>query len=208
MTLASDDGARFDEERAIDVSAVEPQITWGTSPQDVIGISERIPDPAAERDPQRRAQIEAALAYTGLQAGASMEGTPVDFVFIGSCANNRISDLRLAASVANGRKVAANVVAWVIPGSQRVKLQAESEGLHTVFRAAGFNWGEPGCSMCGGQGNGFTEILKPRMRAVSTINRNFPNRQGPQSITHLVSPAMAAAVAVSGHIVDVRKVEH
>jgi 3-isopropylmalate/(R)-2-methylmalate dehydratase large subunit len=205
LTFATDDDATFDREATIDVGAVEPQVSWGTSPQDVIGISERVPDPAAERDPQRRAAIEAALAYTELAPGSSIEGTPVDFVFIGSCANNRISDLRLAASVAKGRKVSNGVVAWVIPGSQRVKAQAESEGLDQVFRAAGFNWGEPGCSMCGGQGDGFSEILKPRMRAVSTINRNFPNRQGPQSITHLVSPAMAAAVAVSGRIVDVRK---
>jgi 3-isopropylmalate/(R)-2-methylmalate dehydratase large subunit len=188
------------------VTDVGPQITWGSSPQDVIGVGERIPDPAEEPDPQRRSQIEAALAYTGLEGGAAIEGTPVDFVFIGSCANNRISDLRSAAAIANGRKVADNVVAWVVPGSQHVKSQAEAEGLDAIFRAAGFNWGEPGCSMCGGQGNGFTEILKPRMRAVSTINRNFPNRQGPKSITHLASPAMAAAVAVSGRIVDVRKI--
>jgi 3-isopropylmalate/(R)-2-methylmalate dehydratase large subunit len=204
--LASDLDATFDKEHTIDVSAVEPQISWGTSPQDVIGIGERIPDPAAEGDPQRRAQIEAALAYTGLQGGKPIAGTPVDFVFIGSCANNRISDLRLAADVARGRKVAGNLVAWVIPGSQQVKAQAEAEGLDAVFTAAGFNWGEPGCSMCGGQGNGFTEILKPRIRAVSTINRNFPNRQGPKSITHLASPPMAAAVAVTGHIVDVRRI--
>jgi len=206
LALASDDDARFDQDVTIDITGVEPQISWGTSPQDVIGIGERIPDPAAEPDPQRRAEIEAALAYTDLKPGAAIEGTPVDFVFIGSCANNRISDLRAAAAVADGRKVADNVVAWVIPGSQLVKAQAEEEGLDAIFRAAGFNWGEPGCSMCGGQGNGFTEILKPRMRAVSTINRNFPNRQGPRSITHLVSPPMAAAVAVSGRIVDVRKV--
>ena len=204
--LFSDPEAKFDDERSIDITNVEPQISWGTSPQDVIGIGERIPDPAAESDPQRRDQIEAALAYTGLQAGVPIEGTPVDFVFIGSCANNRISDLRLAANIAKGRKVAGNLVAWVIPGSQSVKAQAEAEGLATIFTDAGFNWGEPGCSMCGGQGNGFTEILKPRVRAVSTINRNFPNRQGPKSITHLTSPPMAAAVAVSGCIVDVRKI--
>jgi 3-isopropylmalate/(R)-2-methylmalate dehydratase large subunit len=188
------------------VSDIAPQITWGTSPQDVIGIGERIPDPADEPNAQRRAQIEAALAYTGLCGGAAIEGTPVDFVFIGSCANNRISDLRMAAEIARGRKVVDNLVAWVVPGSQRIKSQAESEGLDAIFRAAGFHWGEPGCSMCGGQGNGFTETLKPRVRAVSTINRNFPNRQGPKSITHLASPAMAAAAAVSGRIVDVRKI--
>jgi 3-isopropylmalate/(R)-2-methylmalate dehydratase large subunit len=205
LALASEPDARFDREVSVDVTGLEPQITWGSSPQDVISVGEAIPDPARESDPQRRAQIEAALAYTGLDPGAALEGTPVDFVFIGSCANNRISDLRQAAAIARGRKVADTVVAWVIPGSQAVKSQAEAEGLDTVFRAAGFNWGEPGCSMCGGQGNGFTEILRPRMRAVSTINRNFPNRQGPNSITHLASPAMAAAAAVSGQIVDVRK---
>jgi 3-isopropylmalate/(R)-2-methylmalate dehydratase large subunit len=205
-TLVSDQDAAFDREVAFDVSDVAPQITWGTSPQDVIGIGERIPDPSGESDPQRRSQIEAALAYTGLPAGTAIEGVPVDFVFIGSCVNNRISDLRLAAGVAKGRKVAGNLVAWVIPGSQRVKAQAESEGLDAIFIVAGFNWGEPGCSMCGGQGNGFTEILRPGMRSVSTINRNFPNRQGPKSITHLASPPMAAAAAVSGRIVDVRKI--
>jgi 3-isopropylmalate/(R)-2-methylmalate dehydratase large subunit len=205
LALASEPGARFDRDVSVDVTGLEPQITWGASPQDVISVGEAIPDPALEADPQRRAQIEAALVYTGLDPGAALEGTPVDFVFIGSCANNRISDLRQAADVARGRKVADTVVAWVIPGSQAVKSQAEAEGLDAVFRAAGFNWGEPGCSMCGGQGNGFTEILRPRMRAVSTINRNFPNRQGPNSITHLASPAMAAAAAVSGQIVDVRK---
>lgn len=206
MALASDADARFDREVTMDVTAVEPQISWGASPQDVISIGERIPDPAKETDPQRRAQIAAACAYTGVEPGGAIEGMPIDFVFIGSCANNRISDLRQAAAIARGRKVADNVVAWVIPGSQNVKSQAEAEGLDAIFHAAGFNWGEPGCSMCGGQGNGFSEILKPRMRAVSTINRNFPNRQGPNSITHLASPAMAAAAAVSGRIVDVRKI--
>lgn len=205
LSLATDADARFDRDVRLDVSDTAPQITWGTSPQDVVSIGERIPDPARETDPQRRAQMEAALAYTGLSAGTAMEGVPIDFVFIGSCANNRVSDLRAAAAIARGRKVADKVVAWVIPGSQNVKSQAEAEGLDAIFRAAGFNWGDPGCSMCGGQGNGFTETLKPRMRAVSTINRNFPNRQGANSITHLASPAMAAAAAVSGRIVDVRK---
>lgn len=202
--LVSDHDAHFDREVGIDITEVEPHVTWGSSPQDTIGIGERVPDPAEESDLQRRAQIETSLEYTALRPGAALAGTPIDFVFIGSCANNRISDLRAAAAVARGRKVAEGVTAWVIPGSQTVKAQAEAEGLDAVFRAAGFNWGEPGCSMCGGQGNGFTEILKPRMRAISTINRNFPNRQGPNSITHLASPAMAAAAAVCGHIVDVR----
>ena len=203
--LASDPDATFDKDVTIDVSAVEPQISWGTSPQDVIGIGERIPDPAAESDPQRRAQIEAALAYTGLQAGAP---SPARRSISSSSAPAPTTGSPICASPPTSRAAARSprkLVAWVIPGSQLVKAQAEAEGLDTVFTAAGFNWGEPGCSMCGGQGNGFTETLKPRVRAVSTINRNFPNRQGPKSITHLASPPMAAAVAVAGHIVDVRK---
>ena len=205
--LPSDAGAKFDREATVDVSGLEPQISWGISPGDVIGISERVPDPRNAASAQERSRIEGALSYTGLKAGAPFEGTPIDFVFIGSCANNRISDLRLAAGLAKGRKVAGSVVAWVIPGSQLIKKQAEDEGLDEVFRTAGFNWGEPGCSMCGGQGNGFTEILKPGMRAVSTISRNFPNRQGRGSITHLASPAMAVAAAVAGCITDVRKIQ-
>jgi 3-isopropylmalate/(R)-2-methylmalate dehydratase large subunit len=205
LHYASDDDAVFDRDVTIDVSLVEPLITWGPSPDFVIGISENVPNPADEPDAERRAALEAALAYTNLTPGAPIAGTPVDFVFIGSCANNRISDLRSAAAVAKGQTVAKSVDAWVIPGSQAVKRQAEEEGLDLIFQAAGFHWGEPGCSMCGGQGNGFTELLGPRRRAVSTIARNFPNRQGPQSITHVASPATAAAVAVAGHIVDVRK---
>jgi 3-isopropylmalate/(R)-2-methylmalate dehydratase large subunit len=204
-TMVSDEGAKFDREATVDVSGLEPQISWGISPGDVIGISERVPDPQKAGSAQERARIEGALEYTNLKAGAAFEGTPIDFVFIGSCANNRISDLRLAAGLAKGRKVAGGVTAWVIPGSQLIKKQAEEEGLDEVFRSAGFNWGEPGCSMCGGQGNGFTEILKPGMRAVSTISRNFPNRQGRGSITHLASPAMAVAAAVTGRVTDVRK---
>lgn len=203
--LPSDEGARFDREATVNVEGIGPQISWGISPGDVIGIGERLPDPRNATSTQERARIEGALQYTGLSADAVFEGTPIDFVFIGSCANNRISDLRLAAGLAKGRNVARNVVAWVIPGSQLIKNQAEEEGLDEVFRRAGFNWGEPGCSMCGGQGNGFTEILKPGMRAVSTISRNFPNRQGRGSITHLASPAMAVAAAVTGRITDVRK---
>ena len=203
--LPSDPGAVFDREATVNVDGLEPQISWGISPGDVIGISEHVPDPGHASSAQERARIEGALRYTRLNAGAPFEGTPVDFVFIGSCANNRISDLRVAANIARGRKVAGNVVAWVIPGSQLIKKQAEEEGLDEIFRAAGFNFGEPGCSMCGGQGNGFTEILKPGMRAVSTISRNFPNRQGRGSITHLASPAMAVAAAVTGRITDVRK---
>ena len=204
-TVHSDPDAHFDREVSIDVSSIGPQVSWGTCPADVIGIGETIPDPAKEADAERRSQMASALEYTGLAAGGAIEGTPIDVVFIGSCANNRISDLRLAASIARGRKVAPNVTAWVVPGSQNVKRQAEAEGLDRLFLDAGFHWAEPGCSMCGGQGHGFTEILKRKTRAVSTINRNFPNRQGPGSITHLVSPPMAAAAAVTGAITGVRK---
>ncbi|MFC1491098.1 3-isopropylmalate dehydratase large subunit [Nitrospinota bacterium] len=205
QSLKSDENARYDREMTVDVTGISPQVTWGTSPQDVMGIDGKIPDPDREPDEQKRASIESALRYTGLAGGSLVEGTPIDWVFIGSCNNNRISDLRLAASVAKGRKVASKVTAWIVPGSRTVKAQAEAEGLHKIFTEAGFKWGEPGCSMCGGQGNEFTEILAPGVRAVSTINRNFPGRQGRGSITHLVSPAMAAAAAVTGRISDVRK---
>lgn len=203
--LQCDEGARYDQEITVDVTGISPQISWGTSPQDVIGIDEQIPDPAEEADENRKKAMKTALRYTGLNGGGSIEGLPIDWVFIGSCNNNRISDLRLVASVAKGRKVAERVTAWIVPGSRQVKAQAESEGLDRIFSEAGFHWGEPGCSMCGGQGGEYTEILKPGMRAVSTINRNFPNRQGRDSITHLASPAMAAAAAVTGRICDVRK---
>jgi 3-isopropylmalate/(R)-2-methylmalate dehydratase large subunit len=139
--------------------------------------------------------------------GNRIEGTPIDWVFIGSCTNNRITDLRAAAKIVDGHSVAEDVTAWVVPGSLRIRAQAEQEGLDRIFSEAGFNWGWPGCSMCGGQGNGFTERLKTGIRAASTINRNLPGRQGPGSITHLVSPPMAAAAAITGRITDVRKFE-
>lgn len=206
-TLVTDPGAIFDAEIVIDVSDVAPQVSWGISPQDVVPIDGRVPDPSAEADPLKRRAIESGLAHTRLVPGAPIEGTPVDWVFIGSCTNNRISDLRAAARVVQGRKIAANVTAWVVPGSMNIRAQAEREGIDRVFRDAGFNWGFPGCSMCGGQGNGFTERLKPGVRAISTINRNLPGRQGPGSITHLASPPMAAAAALAGCITDVRKLE-
>jgi 3-isopropylmalate/(R)-2-methylmalate dehydratase large subunit len=206
-TLASDPGARFDRAATIDCTGVAPQVSWGISPQDVIAIDGRVPDPAAEPDGQKRRAMQAGLDHTGLVPGAAIEGTPVDWVFIGSCTNNRISDLRAAARIAAGRKVAATVTAWVVPGSLRIRAQAEAEGLDRIFAEAGFHWGWPGCAMCGGQGNGFTERLGPGIRAVSTINRNLPGRQGPGSITHLASPSMAAAAAVTGRITDVRRLE-
>ena len=193
----SDDGAEFDREHVLDCSALEPQITWGTDPSQVLGISGRVPDPAAA-DQSRRG----ALAYMGLQPGMALAGLPVDRVFIGSCTNSRLPDLEAAADVVRGRHVAAGVLAMVVPGSTTVKRAAEAAGLDRVFRDAGFLWGESGCSMCAG-GNG--DRGEPGERCVSTTNRNFEHRQGPKVRTHLVSPATAAATAVAGRIADVRQ---
>jgi 3-isopropylmalate/(R)-2-methylmalate dehydratase large subunit len=201
-TLPSDADAAFDREVAIDVSAIAPQITWGTSPEHVVGVDGRVPDPATVADGNRRAALQAAVDYMGLKPGAPIAGTPVDWVFIGSCTNSRISDLRAAAAIANGRKVAGTVRAWVVPGSENVKRQAEAEGLDRVFKTAGFEWREPGCSMCVAMNN---ETVPAGQRSVSTSNRNFVGRQGPGARTHLASPAMAAAAALTGHIADVRK---
>ena len=200
--LPSDPGAVFDQEVVVDVAAITPQVTWGTSPEHVAGIDARVPDPDAAPDAARKASWTAALDYIGLTPGQPLEGTPVDHVFIGSCTNSRISDLRDAAQVVDGRKVAADTTAWVVPGSQGVKRQAEAEGLDAIFRTAGFEWREPGCSQCVAA-NG--EVVAPGKRAVSTTNRNFVGRQGPRARTHLASPVMAAAAAVTGQITDVRK---
>jgi 3-isopropylmalate/(R)-2-methylmalate dehydratase large subunit len=200
-TLPSDPDAVFDREVSIDVAQIAPQITWGTSPEHVVGVDGRIPDPATVADTDRRNALQAALDYMDLKPGALIAGTPVDWVFIGSCTNSRISDLRAAAAVANGRKVAGSVKAWIVPGSENVKRQAEAEGLDQVFKSAGFEWREPGCSMCLAMNN---ETVPPGQRSVSTSNRNFVGRQGPGARTHLASPAMAAAAALAGHIVDVR----
>ena len=189
-TLPTDAGAKFDAEHSIDCSALAPQITWGTSPEDVIGVDSRIPDKKPE-----------ALAYMGLKAGDAIAGTKVDRVFIGSCTNSRLPDLRAAAAIAKGRKAAAHVKAWVVPGSWRIKQDAEKEGLHQIFLDAGFEWREAGCSMCVAANGDYVE---PLARCVSTSNRNFVGRQGPQARTHLASPAMAAAAAIAGEIVDVR----
>jgi 3-isopropylmalate/(R)-2-methylmalate dehydratase large subunit len=189
-TLPSESGAKFDAEHAMDCSALAPQVTWGTSPEDVIAVDGDIPDAKP-----------AALAYMGLSAGRPIAGTRIDRVFIGSCTNARLSDLRNAAQVVRGRKVAPHVQAWVVPGSQRVKRDAEAEGLDDVFRAAGFEWRDPGCSMCVGA-NG--ELVEPEARCVSTSNRNFVGRQGPRARTHLASPATAAACAIAGEIADAR----
>jgi 3-isopropylmalate/(R)-2-methylmalate dehydratase large subunit len=203
-TLTTDDDAVFERDEGFDVSDIAPTITWGTSPQHAIAIDEAIPDPARETDAVARENIQAALDYMGLQPGRPIAGTKVDRVFIGSCTNSRLSDLRDAARIARNRRVADNVTAWVVPGSLRVKVAAEAEGLDRVFRDAGFQWREPGCSMCVGA-NG--ELVPPGARCVSTTNRNFVGRQGPGARTHLASPAMAVAAAVAGVISDVRQLQ-
>ena len=202
--LPSDADAEFDREVVIDVAKIIPQITWGISPEHVVGVDGHVPNPADITDPGRRTAIETALDYMGLKAGAPIMGTPVDWVFIGSCTNSRLSDLRAAAAIARGRKVAPGVRAWVVPGSETVKREAIAEGLDKLFTEAGFEWREPGCSMCLAA-NG--EVVAPGQRSVSTSNRNFIGRQGPRARTHLASPAMAAAAAISGAIADVRTLE-
>jgi 3-isopropylmalate/(R)-2-methylmalate dehydratase large subunit len=198
-TLATDDEAALDREHVLDCSTLEPQITWGTDPSQVVGISGRVPNADAV-DPSRRAGFESALAYMGLAPGMALQGLPVNRVFIGSCTNSRLPDLAAAADVVRGRRVANGVIAMVVPGSTSVKRAAEAAGLDRVFRDAGFFWGESGCSMCAG-GNG--DRGEPGDRIVSTTNRNFENRQGPKVRTHLASPETAAASAIVGRIADV-----
>ncbi len=202
-TLKSDDGAKFDKVVTLDAATIEPQVTWGTSPQMVTTIDGRVPDPAKEADPVKREWIERALKYMGLEPNTPITEIAIDKVFIGSCTNSRIEDLRAAAAVARGRKVARSVkLAMVVPGSGTVKRQAEQEGLDRIFIEAGFEWREPGCSMCLGMNE---DQLSAGERCASTSNRNFEGRQGAGGRTHLVSPAMAAAAAIAGHFVDVRK---
>jgi 3-isopropylmalate/(R)-2-methylmalate dehydratase large subunit len=198
--LKTDAGAVFDHEEVIDAATVVPTVTWGTSPEHAIPIDATIPDPAASQGSEHDALV-AALDYMGLVPNTPIAGTPVDWVFIGSCANSRLSDLRTAAEVVRGRRVAPGVKAWVVPGSENVKRAAEGEGLRDVFVSAGFEWREPGCSMCVAA-NG--EQVSPGQRSISTSNRNFVGRQGPGARTHLASPAMAAAAAIAGCITDVR----
>jgi 3-isopropylmalate/(R)-2-methylmalate dehydratase large subunit len=200
--LASDADAAFDREVVVDAGGIAPTVSWGTSPEHAIAIDAAIPVPDAAPDAERRAAWRAALDYMGLTPGRPIAGTPVDWVFIGSCTNSRITDLRDAAAVARGRKVAPGVRAWVVPGSEAVKRQAEAEGLDAVFRGAGFEWREPGCSLCVAA-NG--ERVPEGARCASTSNRNFIGRQGPGARTHLMGPAMAAAAAVTGTITDVRR---
>jgi 3-isopropylmalate/(R)-2-methylmalate dehydratase large subunit len=205
-TLQSDPGASFDRVVQIDAAGIRPQVTWGTSPEMVVSIEDRVPDPDKEKDAIKRGAIERALTYMGLAPNKPIADIRVDKVFIGSCTNSRIEDLREAASVVRkaGGKVASNVkLALVVPGSGLVKAQAEREGLDRVFRAAGFEWREPGCSMCLAMN---ADRLEPGERCASTSNRNFEGRQGAGGRTHLVSPAMAAAAALNGHFVDVRRI--
>jgi 3-isopropylmalate/(R)-2-methylmalate dehydratase large subunit len=194
--------AQYDRVIDIDCATLKPQVTWGNSPQDVIAIDQMVPDPSAFADADRRMLADRALGYMDLIPGRPIEGTPIDIAFIGSCTNGRLSDLRAAAEVARGRKVAPGVKALVVPGAAHVKAAAEAEGLHTIFQQAGFEWREAGCSMCVAAGG---DIVAPNQRSISTSNRNFEGRQGPGSRTHLASPAMVAAAAIAGCIADVRK---
>jgi 3-isopropylmalate/(R)-2-methylmalate dehydratase large subunit len=201
-TLHSDEGAAYDKLVRLDAADIRPQVTWGTSPEMVVPVDERVPDPAVESDPVKREGMVRALEYMGLEPGTPIEHIRVDKVFIGSCTNSRIEDLRAAAQLVKGKRIAANVkLALVVPGSGLVKQQAEAEGLDRIFKAAGFEWREPGCSMCLAMN---ADRLEPGERCASTSNRNFEGRQGQGGRTHLVSPAMAAAAAVAGHFVDIR----
>jgi len=203
--LKSDPGAHFDAEITIDVSSLVPQVTWGTRPDMVGPVTGRIPDPKSATSEGDARAMERALAYMGLTPGTAIESVPVDRVFIGSCTNARLEDLRAAATIAKGHKVNTRVRALVVPGSQKVKADAEREGLDRIFADAGFEWREPGCSMCLGMND---DILGEGERCASTSNRNFEGRQGKGGRTHLVSPVMAAAAAIEGHFTDVRHWEY
>jgi 3-isopropylmalate/(R)-2-methylmalate dehydratase large subunit len=200
--LASDPGAKFDTTVELDASALAPQVTWGTNPGMVAGVTDRVPDPGTFRDPDDQKAVERALVYMGLKPGTALVDVPVDRVFIGSCTNSRINDLRAAARVVAGKHIAKNLKgALIVPGSMIIKEKAEAEGLDKIFRDAGFEWRDAGCSMCIAMN---PDVLLPGERAASTSNRNFEGRQGKDSRTHLVSPIMAAAAAIAGHFVDVR----
>ncbi len=201
-SLPSDEGATYQKEVVMDAAHIEPQVTWGTSPEDVVPISANVPAPEDFDNPSKQEAVKAALAYMGLTPGMPMEEVKIDYMFVGSCTNGRIEDIRAVAEVAKGRKVADHVTALVVPGSGLVKEQAEEEGLDKILLEAGFEWREPGCSMCLGMNE---DRVPSGMRCASTSNRNFKGRQGAGSRTHLLSPAMAAAAAISGHLADVRK---
>lgn len=202
QTLPSDDGARYDKEVTLATGEIDPQVTWGTSPEDVVPITGRVPSPEEARDDAKRQAMERSLAYMGLEAGTPLSQVAIDKVFIGSCTNGRIEDLREVARVAEGRKVAEGVHAMIVPGSGLVKNQAEEEGLDRIFVEAGFDWREPGCSMCLAMN---ADRLQPGERCASTSNRNFEGRQGRGGRTHLMSPGMAAAAAIAGRLADVRE---
>jgi 3-isopropylmalate/(R)-2-methylmalate dehydratase large subunit len=202
-TLRSDDDAVFDREVRLDAANLPPIVTWGTSPEDVVAITGHVPDPEAVADEGKRAAMKRALAYMGLAPGTPMTEIRIDKVFLGSCTNGRIEDLRAAAKILDGKHIHEGVTGMVVPGSGLVKAQAEAEGLDKIFVAAGFEWREPGCSMCLGMN---PDKLAPEERCASTSNRNFEGRQGFRGRTHLVSPAMAAAAAIAGRFVDVREV--
>ena len=201
-SLPSDDGARYDTEVTLPASEIAPTVTWGTSPEDALAITESVPDPDKEKDDMKRAKIERAISYMGLTPGQKLTDVKIDTVFIGSCTNSRIEDLRAAAGIAEGRQVAAGIRAMVVPGSGLVKEQAEAEGLDKVFTAAGFEWREPGCSMCLAMN---ADKLAEGERCASTSNRNFEGRQGRGGRTHLVSPEMATAAALTGYLTDIRE---
>ena len=203
-TLRSDDGAVFDREIRLDAAKLPPLVTWGTSPEQVVSITGRVPVAAEVQDEKKRIAAERSLGYMGLSGGEKVSDIKLDRVFIGSCTNGRIEDLRDVARIAEGKTVNANVYAMIVPGSGLVKEQAEAEGLDKIFKAAGFDWREPGCSMCLAMN---PDKLAPGERCASTSNRNFEGRQGYKGRTHLVSPAMAAAAAIAGHFVDVREWE-
>jgi 3-isopropylmalate/(R)-2-methylmalate dehydratase large subunit len=201
-TLFTDDGAHFDKVVTLDAASLPPIVSWGTSPEDVISITGAVPNPADIADETKRASKARALEYMGLTAGTKITDIPLDVIWIGSCTNGRIEDLREVARIVEGKKVSDRLdYAMIVPGSGVVKAQAEAEGLDKIFTAAGFEWREPGCSMCLGMN---PDQLKPGQRCASTSNRNFEGRQGFKGRTHLVSPAMAAAAAIAGHFVDVR----
>jgi 3-isopropylmalate/(R)-2-methylmalate dehydratase large subunit len=200
--LPSDPGAVFDKEVTIDCSVIGPQVTWGTSPQQVGTVDSRIPDPASEPDPAIRGLLERALDYIQLAPGTQLAGIPIDVAYIGSCTNARISDLRIAAGIVKGHRIAPGITGLCIPGSTQVKAAAEAEGLDKIFKDAGFEWHESGCALCGHMGNDRLE----NQRVISTTNRNFESRQGPRTRTHLASPATVAASALAGCIADARKI--
>ena len=201
-TLKSDQGCKFDKEVLIKGSDIEPQVSWGTSPQDVVSIDGIVPDPNKEQDPDRKQAMQRSLEYMGLEPNTKMTDIKLDKVFIGSCTNGRIEDLREVSKIVKGKKISKNIQALIVPGSGLVKIQAEKEGLDKIFLAAGFEWREPGCSMCLAMN---ADKLQPKERCASTSNRNFEGRQGRGGRTHLVSPAMAAAAAIEGKLTDVRK---